>query len=508
MSDPQYRCLSDATSRAWLVSLRTTLKPILAGNYLSFLTDHSVEHSDRLCELVDRLIEPMTVSEKLRDPEAFVLYAACYLHDVGLQHQRAGETQVVAGVLGQAEYRGRKWEDLSDTTRQLIVREKHHAISSEMIQQSIDAAQPTVLGIQIPQDWNPGQIMALSLAHNLDATSNEYSNATQEGGGFRMSLLSALLRLADILDESRRRSHLYLERTRELGLEARMHWWRHYYVAEVEINPLTRQIILWFDFPAERRSQYREMIPPLQVPLLEDEIDRHSATLARHNLLYHFRTAEINPLQSVARVMDAELEQYILQKLAAKTREQAERDRLMLLNQINVARPTVERDLNNLRSCANTTTADEQLSGFLRLAQHLWNLGGHRAAWSTLWHEYDRLKVSVTLGIQFNVAVELSNMMTEDGDTDLAARILHDLRDKAQSLSALDLRYRFLVSLGRAYMNRCAYEQAVATLSSASQIAPDDRSRALIEAELSEARLLICDFHQLESSMNERKNDD
>jgi Flp pilus assembly protein TadD len=241
--------------------------------------------------------------------------------------------------------------------------------------------------------------------------------------------------------------------------------------------------------------------------LLEDEIDRHSAILARYNLLYHFRTGEINPVQSAAREMDDELEQYILQKLAAKMREQAERDRLMVLNQINVARPTVERDLKNLRSRANSMTADEQLSGFLKLVQHLWNMGGHRAAWSTLWHEYDRLKVSVTLGLQFTVAVEISNMMTEDGHSDLAARILHDLHEKAQSLSDLNLRYRFLDALGRAYMRRCAYAQAVATLSSAAQIAPDDRSRALIEAELSEARLLICDFHQFESSMDERKND-
>ena len=176
--------------------------------------------------------------------EAFILYSAAYLHDAGLQHQRAGETEVVRATLA-TRFPGRVWDDLDIETRRSIVREQHHRISGEMITRSIDASYPTVIGIQLTDEWHPGQVRSISIAHNLYMDSHdraEYECLTKDWGGVRMSLLAALLRLADILDESRRRSQLYLERTRELPIESRMHWWRHYYVAEIEILPDGRPI--------------------------------------------------------------------------------------------------------------------------------------------------------------------------------------------------------------------------------------------------------------------------
>jgi hypothetical protein len=361
-----------------------------------------------------------------------------------------------------------------------------------MITQSINAAQPTALGIQLTDDWYPGQIRALSVAHNLYMDTRdreEYQALTRDSGGFRMSLLSAMLRLADILDASRRRSQLYLERTRELDLESRMHWWGHYYVAEVEISPSEHSIILWFDFPPNRREQYKEIIPPLQVPYLEEEFERHSAVLARQNLLWHFKADEISPEQSSSREMDGDLERYILEKLAVKHQQQTERDKLLLLDQLKIARPTIERQLTELRASENALTPDKKLLGFADLARHLFRLGGKRDAWTTLSGEYNQLAKSVGSSAKFDVAIELAEMMLEDGAGESAARLLHPLLDEARLLSP-QIKLRFLQLLATAYLERCNYVEATATLTEASELAADGDLREGLLAQLEETHLL------------------
>jgi hypothetical protein len=449
---PGWQRLTDGNLRGRLTNLRSAVIDLLAGNYLPSFTDHSVAHSDRICDLIDKLTEPLTEADQLSDKEAFILYAAAYLHDAGLQHQRAGETQVVAAILA-ARFPGRAWGDLDIETRRSIVREHHHRISGEMITQSINAPYPT-LGIQLTDDWCPGQIRAIAVAHNLymDAQdADEYRDLTKDWGGVRMSLLSALLRLADILDESRRRSQLYLERTRELSLESRMHWWRHYYVAEIEIDPRDRVITLWFDFPPDRRAQYRELVPPLQVPWVRAEFDRHAELLARHNLLWHFKVSETPEHQSTSRPMDDELERFVLEKLAKQRQQQAERDRLLVLEQLRVARPTIERELTELRAESNTAAPEDKLKGFLELARHLYRLGGRRDAWITLLSEYDRSAKLVDASLKFDLAMELAEMMFADGAHDHVARLLHDLAGQEESLTGTT-RFRFVRLLARGYL--------------------------------------------------------
>ena len=132
MYTPAWQRLTDGTMRGRLANLRSAVTDLLAGNYLPSFTDHSVSHSDRLCDLIDKLTEPLTEADQLSDQEAFILYAAAYLHDAGLQHQRAGETRVVATILT-AQFPGRAWADLDIETRRSIVRGQHHRISGEMI---------------------------------------------------------------------------------------------------------------------------------------------------------------------------------------------------------------------------------------------------------------------------------------------------------------------------------------------------------------------------------------
>ncbi len=76
--------LKDGNRRARLINLREAVKPILANNLQTVFTDHTCDHSDEVTLLVDKLINPLQGSpHRLNDRELFVLYASCYLHDIG-----------------------------------------------------------------------------------------------------------------------------------------------------------------------------------------------------------------------------------------------------------------------------------------------------------------------------------------------------------------------------------------------------------------------------------------
>jgi hypothetical protein len=113
MTTPQFELLqNDQNKIARLTTIRNAVTPLLASNYFSHFTDHSVNHSDQLCNIVDGLAATLEQQKTLNPDEAFVLYVACYLHDVGMQHQRAVKTQIVSRVLGEslsAAKNGRSW---------------------------------------------------------------------------------------------------------------------------------------------------------------------------------------------------------------------------------------------------------------------------------------------------------------------------------------------------------------------------------------------------------------
>jgi hypothetical protein len=503
MCIPKYVRLIDATRRARLLDLRSYANDILAGNYLPSFPDHSVAHSDRLCNIIDQISNPAEKAQ-LSDREAFVLYAACYLHDIGLQNHRAGEMQVIAELLNNPDFIGRKWEDLEIPLQKRIVREQHHRISREMVLQSIATHNP-ILGIQLNQDWDPGQIAGLCLAHCLDTDSIEYQQITKDWGPFRMSLLSALLRLADILDESRGRSRLYLEPTRSLDLEAKLHWWRHHYVADVQIDQQARQITLWFDFPPDRRPQYRELFMPMQVPLLEAEFSKHSAVLAPNNMLWAFRVAEVETAQSTAKAMDNEMERYVLERTAQQRELKAEQDQLLLLKQLKEVRPTLDRELRQLRD-SSEISPEAKILKFREIAKHLWRLGGHRDAWMTLLSEYERTKSSIDLSARLETALELADMMLKDRNSHRTAMLLRDLYEHVISLCDNNpLKLQFLIRMGRAYMEEFACNEANDVLSKALSLTSTRDDIAGIEALLAEAQLLRGELSVFSNAVKEPK---
>ena len=159
---PQLEHLASEADRALIIQLRTAVAPILANNLPHHFTDHSVIHSDRVTRLVDELAVPLRSSPKpLLPQELTVLYSACYLHDIGLQLENAGQTAAIQRLKLDPP-----WQDLDDNTRRCLLRKYHHQISAEMVQASVRADKP-IIGLPLTSAYDPPRIACLCEAHNL-----------------------------------------------------------------------------------------------------------------------------------------------------------------------------------------------------------------------------------------------------------------------------------------------------------------------------------------------------
>jgi hypothetical protein len=78
----------------------------------------------------------------------------------------------------------------------------------------------------------------------LPVDSTRYQDLTKDEANVRMDLLSAFLRIADILDESSRRATREQAQTLQLDMTSQTHWWRHYYTKDVSIDKSNRLITI------------------------------------------------------------------------------------------------------------------------------------------------------------------------------------------------------------------------------------------------------------------------
>src|SRR5205085_7956085 len=105
----------------------------------------------------------------------------------------------------------------------------------------------------------PNYVAAISEGHTLPIESSRYKTLTADGPNLRIELLSALLRIADILDLSRRRANRPKALTLNLSLESQTHWWRHHYTEDIVIDQNQKLVSVWFDFPRTRAAEYRKV---------------------------------------------------------------------------------------------------------------------------------------------------------------------------------------------------------------------------------------------------------
>lgn len=488
MELPKFLLLSGHPGRrAGVVSLRDAVAPVLASNYFSHFTDHSVSHSDQLCGLADGLAVALPSEKGLTGVEAQILYFACYLHDIGLHNERAGETAAVRRYMEQASpYNGMRFEDLERPTKQLVVRDMHHKISAEMVQSARNNGSPAI-GFTLTDSDEPGIVAALCAAHCMDPKSQEYKEAVADNANIRVGLLSALLRMADILDESRRRSHIELELTRDLPVESRYHWWRHYYVSDVKVNATQGTITLFIDFPPEMRESYADLfdhVGPIAV-----EHARHAQVFANNHVAWHIAAQETPPTQCAARPMPPEVERHARGAAAQRHAQRLRDERVAVVGRLRAERPDIVAKFADLRSF--TGPADQRMERAVGLADHLWKLGGHRDAWSILWNEFSQNAAKLENGQRLNVALRLAEMMVADDAAEVAIHVLNPLVAFFAALAeGNQLRRQFLQLWAETLRDVAAYPDAVAAFAAINGGSVDHAAGVVAAAEVAEIQLM------------------
>ena len=461
--------------------IREAVAPILANNLLPHFTDHSVTHSDRLVSLLAHLVRIMDRKQRLSPDESFILQAACYCHDLGMQYEQAGATPVI-GALRLAT----PWGRLDDAARKALLRDHHHEISAQLVS-GIVPRLPSLL----PDDWRRGCVAALCEAHALDISASRYSDLTKPVAGARMALLAGLLRVADILDESQRRVDDEKAASLLLDTATQAHWWRHRYTAEVLLDQKSRNISLHFVFPAERLQEYAAIVPHIQVPEIANEISRHTSAFVDAGLNWGVTyTVTSAPYVTAPQMPDAVLA--AMQLLLHKKRSaEAEERKLVVARSFTEARPHIDRIIRDLQARKDAIPAEEYIHGLHDISKHMRSLGAKRSAWSLLASEFHRAAASLSPACQVDVANWLVGVMLEDAcprealePAGVVARLIPRLKT--------DDKLVLLRAQTAAFSANAAYQQALEPLTKAIRLAPDE---AEMRATLAELHLLHGNVH-------------
>ncbi len=448
-SIPPFEHLRNEELRSRLISIRGAAKEILKIDLLLHFTDHRLTHSDRLTEIVDQFIAPVQgANSRLSDQELFILYAACYLHDIGMHNERVGDTDTITKALASMSAGGQDmeikghlaWDELAHETRSDLLRRHHHLISSEMILSSVDAVSAPV-GVQLTREDHPEYIAFICEAHALDLDdkrdTQRYAEITRDRGNLRVGLLAALLRIVDILDESQRRANPKERRTLALDLEEEIHWFRHHYTEDITFDRTERTIIIWFDFSAENQALYSPVIPKLQGPHIQAELDRHMQLLNRYALVWILVSKDDpKPITTTEPIPPAVFD--------AMRKEVDARAGMPMQESISAADLFAEKyagvkdRLVELRSRKDSTPTALHLRELGPIAADLWRAGGNRSAWNLLHLPFDQGKASLEPREQLEMGCLLARTMKDD-QPGWACQILMSLTAIADHLAADDL---------------------------------------------------------------------
>lgn len=483
---PALRHLKPEQFRSLVIQVRQAVEEILANNILHHFTDHSVNHSDSLCELVDDLITDLQKSDKpLNDDELIVLYSACYLHDLGMQYENAGNTRVIQGLNLTPT-----WDEIDECERLELLRKYHHKISAELVAESVGSGtQP--IDMRLSDAHHPAQIACLCEAHCVTPTSPRYFELMSESPRLRMRLLSGLLRLADILDESRHRACPAKARTLQLNLESQTHWWRHYFTKDVKVSTYDKKITIWFEYPIEQVAEYKGIIPQLQVPWIQQELDHHRDAFNQAGIGWtlQLKTDE-GQYRNVDSMPDSVMMEMLKQLRQLRLREE-QQSRDVALRTFKEARPLVERRLASLNERKDDLPIYKYISELALLANDLWELGSRRSGWMALSGEFERLYSSLSVPLRVKVGTRLLHMLLEDDEPEFARGWVQQFDVDVTGLPSRDQhKSSGLEVLAKWYLQMCGYNEAIEAFSKAISFAQTNSDAESLNAQLREMHFL------------------
>lgn len=505
---PLLKHLQDESSRALIVNLRHAVAPILDNNTLPHFTDHSVSHSDGVVNLVDELVNPIqSTSSALSNKELIVLYSACYLHDIGLQYEAAGETQTIRKLSLRVP-----WVQLTEDERRDILRKYHHVVSAEMVHSSVRAESP-IIGIQLTNQYEPSRVACLCESHNLYFEVPEdlrrFNDLTEDGPNIRMRLLAGLLRIADILEESRRRAPREKAQTLQLNSISDPHWWRHYYTESIKVDENERTITIWFDFPPEKFSIYSQIVPELQTPWIEAELNRHSSVFNKNGLSWTLQAELKSKKYSDTEEMPEAVLTAMTSELRRRHLAEDESRRAILLSTFRESRPLIQARLLNLAKRKESLSPMEYLQELFTLSKEMWEIGSTRSALMNVVFEYQR-------SIQHLEEIDRVEMGTDILEMCLAEDLPHmadgwcdTLCEQNKKLDqALPVVSRCYASLFELYSATCNIPAAKSVIESAIEACNNQEKVDLYRVQLSEINFLQGDLENGDHVDPVEPNDD
>jgi hypothetical protein len=270
------RMSSDLSER--LDGVRKALNKVWRVPYLHWYTDHGPQHSRRVIDLIGQILYPLYVDYlsrhesdfPLSDYELYILLAACYLHDIGMQDLKVDERSV--DELGPSD-----WEE---------IRKRHPQRSFEIIRDRTvkPRHRRTVdLGLaESDEDDSLIPIALVSMAHGSEyfesavckLQENLYNPA---GKPIHGDFLAALLMMGDEIDLHRSRANLPDDSRRYPPLSL-LHHYKHHYVSSVVVQDgksrLDRQIVVGFLFPPQAQGSYDADLEAWVVKKIEEQAHR------------------------------------------------------------------------------------------------------------------------------------------------------------------------------------------------------------------------------------------
>ena len=228
--------IADETLRAGLAIVRQQVACIWAKPLIRYFTEHGIKHSENIIAIMGKLLENCV---QLTDREAFILIAAAYTHDIGMQQNRAEELE-----------NGKILRDMDEFD---IIRQRHHDLSAQMILDSVSGKNLCgSLGLENFTEYVEDIATVAKYHRRYDIS--KLKDDFYKGERIRLPLLASLLRLGDELDCDCDRINLDLLKIDNIPVESKFHWWCCAYVKSVYIE--SGKIKLLFRFPEKSNDAF------------------------------------------------------------------------------------------------------------------------------------------------------------------------------------------------------------------------------------------------------------
>ncbi|EGT3613832.1 hypothetical protein E5N06_10895 [Clostridium perfringens] len=225
-------------------------------------TDHGIEHSNRINSRLANLFSDMLENKddriRLNNAELYSLILAIYLHDIGME---LINKDTIIKLFSRKKYKNQflnrlsnsisceEIESMSENSEEFynFIRANHHIISAMWIMNN-NILEDT-LKLPIREDYL--EIIALiCYAHNeeFSVLSEEiYSSTQADNQNIQIDILAYLLRVGDALDADKNRCKIQVLDYKNIPVESRIHWYRHFYTKSIKCE--SKNVSILFEFP-------------------------------------------------------------------------------------------------------------------------------------------------------------------------------------------------------------------------------------------------------------------